>query len=312
MHLISLEEASSLLVSQNIVAIPTETVYGLAANAVSNEAVAKIYALKGRPHFNPLIVHVPDLEAAEHYVVFSELAHQIARHFWPGPLTLILPLKKETPISKLVTNNLPTLGIRVPNHPLALALLKATKLPLAAPSANRSGKISPTLPEHVSLSFRKASPPILEGGKSVLGLESTILDLSHETPRLLRPGFITPKDLASFLPNLTLQKISDIIAPGQLESHYAPRHKIRLNAEWVLEGEGLLAFGPKVLPTSGPILNLSPQGDLGEAASNFFEALHKLDQMELKGIAAMTIPNEGIGIAINDRLNRAAFNKTLS
>ncbi|MDP1723300.1 MAG: L-threonylcarbamoyladenylate synthase [Alphaproteobacteria bacterium] len=311
MSFISLDEAIAFLHNKKAIVFPTETVYGLGADATSDMAIAEIYRLKNRPSFNPLIVHFYSIEQAQHYVEFSDLALKLGTLFWPGPLTLILPLKSDSPISKLASAGLQTLGVRIPNHPIALELLKKINLPLAAPSANVSGKISPTKAVHVHASFGDNAPNILEGGTSVIGLESTILDLSGPIPTLLRPGFVSFETLKEYIPNLIIGCSTDkidapLIAPGQLKSHYAPNHKIRLNVTKIKENEVLLAFGPHPLATKGYVYNLSEKGDLVEAASHFFEALHILDAQESSGIAVMPIPNEGLGGAINDRLSRAA------
>lgn len=314
MPFITIDEAVKLLQNKKAIAFPTETVYGLGADATSDQAIAEIYRLKNRPSFNPLIVHFYSIEQAQNYVEFSELASKLATIFWPGPLTLILPLKTNTTISKLACAGLQTLGVRIPNHPIALELLKKINIPLAAPSANVSGKISPTKVKHILASFGKNVPFILEGGTSVVGLESTILDLSSKNPILLRPGFISFETLKEYMPQLTIECSTDkidapLIAPGQLKSHYAPNHKIRLNVTEIMDSEVLMAFGPNPIPTKGYIYNLSEKGDLIEAASHFFEALHILDALESTSIAVMPIPNIGLGRAINDRLSRAAAHK---
>lgn len=315
MSFITIDEAVTFLQNKKAIVFPTETVYGLGADATSDQAIAEIYRLKNRPSFNPLIVHFYDIQQAQTYVEFSGLAYKLGSLFWPGPLTLILPLKSYAGISKLASAGLQTLGVRIPNHPIALELLRKINVPLAAPSANVSGKMSPTKAAHVHASFiDKDMPFILDGGTSVIGLESTILDLSSDVPTLLRPGFVSFETLKEYIPNLimgcSIEKIdAPLIAPGQLKSHYAPNHKIRLNATEVRDTEVLLAFGSNPLPAKGYIYNLSETGDLIEAASHFFEALHILDALDSKGIAVMPIPNEGLGQAINDRLNRAAAEK---
>jgi L-threonylcarbamoyladenylate synthase len=311
MSFITIDDAIKLLLNKEAIVFPTETVYGLGAIATNDEAIAEIYRLKNRPSFNPLIVHFYAIEQAQHYVEFSELALELSTIFCPGPLTFILPLKPNTSISKLASAGLQTLGVRIPNHPIALELLKKINLPLAAPSANISGKMSPTKAAHVRASFGENAPFILEGGPSVVGLESTILDLSSQIPTLLRPGFVSFETLKKHIPNLIIGCTTDkidtpLIAPGQLKSHYAPHHSIRLNATDLKDNEVLLAFGPDPISTKNYVYNLSEKGDLIEAASRFFEALHNLDSQESKGIAVMPIPNEGLGRAINDRLNRAA------
>lgn len=307
MALISLTQAAERLKQGEVVAFPTETVYGLGADATNDEAVAKIYTLKNRPQFNPLITHVKDLETAEQYGTFTPLARKLADLFWPGPLTLIVPLKPSSPLSKLVTAGLSTVGLRVPHHKTALALLAETDLPLAAPSANPSGRLSPTDAGHVTKLFSNTELAILPGETSSIGLESTIIDMTQEKPVILRYGGLSIDELRKVIPDISFAEVSDkVTSPGQLLRHYAPRIPLRLNATEVHQDEALLAFG-KALPTSGPCLNLSPQGDLLEAASHLFSYLHELEEhADISGIAVMPIPHEGLGYAINDRLKRGA------
>ena len=266
------------------VAFPTETVYGLGADARDGAAVAGIYAAKGRPSFNPLIAHVADIATARRYVHWSDLADRVAQAFWPGPLTLVLPLREDAGISPLVTAGLSTLAVRVPAHPLAQELLRAFDGPLAAPSANPSGRISPTLPDHVLAGLDGEIEAVLMGGASEVGVESTILWLAP-APVLLRPGGL-PAEAPS--------------APGQLLSHYAPEAGLRMDATEARAGEVLLGFGP----VSGA-MSLSESGDLHEAAARLFGALHALDG-QASVIAVAPIPEVGLGRAINDRLRRAA------
>lgn len=317
----AIAEASAMLAAGRLVALPTETVYGLGANALDGVAVAKIFAAKGRPQFNPLIVHVADREAAERYVVMNDTARRVAARFWPGPLTMILPRRADSGISELCSAGLPTLAIRVPAHPVAQALLAASGLPIAAPSANKSGTISPTTPVHVLQSLGDAVDLILAAGPCAVGLESTVLDVSGDVPVILRPGAVTAEDIGAVLgvavgydPGAHGEEVK---SPGQLLKHYAPSIPVRLNAVDVAPGEALLAFGSikfmgmrgggfaRDLP-DGALLNLSAQGDLYEAAANLFRMMRDLDRSPHRGIAVMNIPAHGIGIAINDRLHRAA------
>jgi L-threonylcarbamoyladenylate synthase len=304
----NIAHAARLLRDGRLVAFPTETVYGLGADATSDAAVAAIFTAKGRPRFNPLIVHVPDLAAAEAIAVFDGRPREAARHFWPGPLTLVLRRRGECGISLLASAGLDTIAVRAPAHPVAQALLRATGRPLAAPSANSSGHISPTEAAHVAAELGGRVALILDGGSCAVGLESTVLDLTGQTPALLRAGGTTLEVLREVLGPIA-QGANDPAAPrspGQLASHYAPRLTLRLNAVAARPGEALLAFGPHPPSDFAEMLNLSPSGDLAEAAANFFAMLRRLDRPEFTGIAAMPIPDEGLGRAINDRLRRAA------
>ena len=295
-----IEPFAALLRAGEIVAFPTETVYGLGADATSSDAVLKIYETKGRPRFNPLIVHVADLEMVKSLVEMSPLAEKLAR-FWPGPLTLVLPKRKDARLSDLVTAGLDTVGIRIPDHPLALALIRAAGLPLAAPSANRSGKLSPTTAAQVRTAFA-GLVPVLDGGPSHSGVESTILAVDGDTVTQLRAGALAREEIEALLGQpVALAKAGDAIAaPGMLASHYAPNAKLRLNATSPRPGEAYLGFA------AGPAtLNLSPGGDLREAARNLFAMLHELDA-SAAAIAVAPIPHTGLGEAINDRLTRAA------
>ena len=296
--------AAQILREGQLVALPTETVYGLGGDATNDRAVARIYEAKGRPSFNPLIVHLADLDAVKRLVVWSDLADTVAAAFWPGPLTLVLPLREGAPVSKLVTAGMDTLAVRMPANPVARALLSEFGGPVAAPSANRSGRISPTRPEHVLESLDGRIAAVLDGGRGDVGLESTILGLAGK-PTLLRPGRIGPDELSRALgrPVLERKDRDKISAPGQLASHYAPSARVRLNAAEWLPGDARLGFGA----TEGDCdLNLSPSGDLVEAAANLFEYLHRLDETGAETIAVMPIPHVGLGVAINDRLSRAA------
>ena len=320
----SIKEAAILLHAGGLVAMPTETVYGLAANAFDGQAVARIFEAKGRPSFNPLIVHVPNVEVASELVEMDERAQIVADHFWPGPLTLILKRKEGCEVSELVSAGLPTLAVRVPRHKVTQDLIKAAGVPLAAPSANRSGSLSPTAPVHVADSLGENVDMILAAGPSEVGLESTVLDLSGEKPVILRPGGVTPDELSEVLGEDVLVEDGETDAPkspGMVLKHYAPDVPVRLEAVELEKDEALLAFGStkfmgikgggaaKDLPDT-MLRNLSDRGDLHEAAANLFAMLKELDQKEHKGIAVMAIPDQGLGIAINDRLRRAAKGST--
>jgi L-threonylcarbamoyladenylate synthase len=294
--------AAQLLRAGQIVAIPTETVYGLAADAQNAEAVAHIYAAKGRPDFNPLIVHVRDRKAAEKLGVFNATAQALTEAFWPGPLTLVVPLQPDAPVARAVTAGLLTIAIRCPAHPVMQALLLKSDLSLAAPSANRSGAISPTRADHVLKGLGGAVPMILDGGPCSAGLESTIVAVRDDGWQLLRPGPVSAMEIEQTLgyPPLSLP-MNSIEAPGQMASHYAPSKPVRLNVTAPVGDEYLIGFGA----VAGDE-NLSVAGDLAQAAANLFEALHNADESSAAAIAVAPIPQEGIGIAINDRLSRAA------
>jgi L-threonylcarbamoyladenylate synthase len=287
-------EAARLILDGQLVAVPTETVYGLAADATNAEAVARIYEAKGRPTFNPLIVHVSDLEAAREIADFGPLSLELARGHWPGPLTIVAPLRRDTPIVSIVTAGLPTIGLRVPGHRTIQALLKATGRPLAAPSANASGSISPTRPAHVLRSLKGRIPLIIDDGPSSGGIESTIVTERGGELLLLRRG---PVEIAGAKP----ASGKSIEAPGQLASHYAPSKPLRLNAAEAEKDEYLIGFGTVKGDSS-----LSRSGDLVEAASRLFELLHEADESDRPRIAVAPIPNGGLGAALNDRLSRAA------
>jgi L-threonylcarbamoyladenylate synthase len=273
--------------------MPTETVYGLAADATNGEAVARIYEAKGRPSFNPLIIHVRDMAQATEVAVFDAQARLLAERHWPGPLTLVLPLRDGAPIASLVSAGLPTVAIRSPAHPAMQALLEAAGRPLAAPSANASGRISPTRAEHVLASLGGRIPLIVDAGPTAHGLESTIVALTGGPPRLLRPG---PLDLG-----LAAAEGGTIEAPGQLKSHYAPNKPLRLNAGKAATGEWLIGFGAVAGNAS-----LSASGDVIEAAAKLFDKLHEAEGSPAPKIAVAPIPEAGLGAAINDRLRRAA------
>ena len=294
--------AADLLQEGELVAFPTETVYGLGGDARNDMAVARIFEAKGRPRFNPLIVHVNSISAAREFVEWPEQADILAQAFWPGPMTLVLPLKAGSGLSPLVTADLPTLAIRVPAHPVAQSLLGAFDGPVAAPSANPSGRISPTTAEHVMNGLAGRIAAVLDGGPCEVGVESTIIGLAN-TPILLRPGGLPIEVLEAALQGpLTVHTSDDpLTAPGQLASHYAPDAKVRLNAAEKRANEVLLGFGSVTAD-----LNLSPAGDLTEAAANLFHHLHALDAKGAAAIAVTPIPDRGLGRAINDRLRRAA------
>ncbi len=315
----SIQEAAEMIKSGGVVAFPTETVYGLGANALDGQAVAKIFAAKNRPSINPIIIHVSSREDAQKYVEVDARAKGLMAAFWPGPLTMILPRKAGGGVSELVSAGLDTIAIRMPNHPVALELIRCAGVPIAAPSANASGEPSATTPRHVMDSLGQRIPMILAGGACSVGLESTVLDLSGDVPVIVRAGAITAQDLEEYLGDVSYDfgNHDKPKSPGQLLKHYAPSIPVRLNAVDVEEGEGLLAFGSTKfmgVKTGGfanqwgdaKFKNLSEGGDLIEAAANLFTMLRDLDNAENKGIAVMNIPDVGIGIAINDRLKRAA------
>ena len=292
-----------------LVAFPTETVYGLGADATDERAVAAIFKAKGRPRFNPLIVHVPDLAAAERLAAFDARARALAERFWPGALTLVLPRRADAGLSLLVSAGLETVAVRVPSHPVAAALLRAAERPIAAPSANRSGAVSPTEAGHVARSLGSAADGgpdlILDGGACPLGLESSVVALSTPAPALLRPGGVTLEALEAAAGPLAIAADDDTApkSPGMLSRHYAPATPLRLGARTADAGEVLLGFGPGA---AGAALNLSPAGDLDEAAANLFAMLRRLDDAGHDGIAVMAVPEPGLGRASNDRLRRAA------
>ena len=305
----TIAEAGRLLRIGHLVAFPTETVYGLGADATNPQAVARIFEAKDRPRFNPLIAHVAGIEAARRLAIFTPMAEALAQAFWPGPLTLVLRKSPQCPVVDLVTAGLETIAIRVPGHAIARAILIVAGVPVAAPSANRSGRISPTHAGHVLEELGSACALIVDGGPTVVGLELTVVDATGARPVLLRPGAITRDDIERItkLPlDVHLDDDTSPSAPGQLRSHYAPIAHVRLDANAVGLGEGLLAFGPDVPGHNGPMINLSPRGDLREAAANLFASLRILDSTGMRTIAVMSIPDEGLGEAINDRLRRAA------
>ena len=309
----TIENAAKILRSGGLVAFPTETVYGLGANAADGKAVARLYAAKGRPSFNPLISHVADLEAARKLARFDALSEKLARAFWPGPLTLVLHKADGCNVSDLATAGLESIAIRVPNHPVARDLLRAFGGAIVAPSANRSGHVSPTTAQHVMEDLKGRIDLVLDGGQTQVGVESTIVSCLEGAPMLLRPGGIARADIERIIggpledPPLPVD-LAALLAPGMLASHYAPNAAIRLDATRVEPGEALLAFGPALLPGATITLNLSARGDLTEAAANLFSHLRALDGTASK-IAVMPVPMAGLGEAINDRLARAAAPK---
>jgi L-threonylcarbamoyladenylate synthase len=298
----AIERAAAILRDGGLVAFPTETVYGLGADATNGKAVAAIFAAKQRPQFNPLIVHVKDRAEAEALVEFTPRARALAEAFWPGALTLVLPRRSDCPLSLLVSAGLDTVALRVPSHPVAKALIAAAGKPIAAPSANVSGHVSPTTTAHVAEELGDKVDFILDGGPTTIGIESTVIGFEGDTPVLLRPGGVARDAIERLAGPLAAPSNATIQSPGQLESHYAPRAKLRLNANDIRPGEALLAFGPHDF---GAALNLSAAGDLMEAAANLFAMLRTLDKTA-DAIAVMPIPDEGLGEAINDRLMRAA------
>ena len=301
----AIAEAARILRAGGLVAFPTETVYGLGADATNGKAVARIFEAKGRPRFNPLIAHVDSVGAARDLVEFNDEAAALAEAFWPGPLTLVLPQRPGARhrVSELVTAGLDTLAVRVPAHPVARQLIAAAGVPIAAPSANLSGRVSPTRARHVEEDLGRAVDIILDGGATQAGLESTIVAFAP-APTLLRPGGLAREDIEAVLGGpLRDYRETGVLSPGQLASHYAPRAGLRLGATACEAGELLLAFGPGA-PEGA--LNLSPSGDLREAAANLFAYLRALDAQGPARIAVMPIPRLGLGEAINDRLRRAS------
>jgi L-threonylcarbamoyladenylate synthase len=302
----AISRAAGLLKAGRLVAFPTETVYGLGGDATYERAVAEIFAAKGRPRFNPLIVHVPGLAEAEAFAVFEDRARRAAALFWPGPLTLVLRRRGDSGLSLLASAGLDTIAIRAPAHEVAQALLRETGQPIAAPSANRSGRVSPTEAAHVFEELGNRVALILDGGRTPVGLESTVLDLSGEAPALLRPGGVTLEQLTEMLGPIATPTKGSPKSPGMLANHYAPSLPLRLEAAGARPGEALLAFGPEAPPGFAEVLWLSRSGDLTEAAANLFAMLRRLDRPQFTGIAVIPIPEHGLGRAINDRLRRAA------
>jgi L-threonylcarbamoyladenylate synthase len=302
----AIADAAAMLRAGRLVAFPTETVYGLGADATDDRAVAAIFEAKARPRFNPLIVHVRDLAEAETLAVFNAPARRAAARFWPGPLTLILSRQPAAGLSLLVSAGLDTVAIRVPAHPVAQGLLRETGRPIAAPSANRSGRVSATEPAHVAEDLGHDVALILDDGPTPVGLESTVLDLSGESPAVLRLGAVTLEALTGLLGPIALPGSTRPKSPGTLASHYAPNLPVRLAAIEARPGEALLAFGPDAPTGFAKVYWLSRSGDLTEAAANLFAMLRRLDRPCFTGIAVTPIPEHGLGRAINDRLRRAA------
>ena len=310
-------DAADCLAGGGLVAFPTETVYGLGADAANPDAVARLYQAKGRPSFNPLIAHVGDLGAAQRIARFDVTAMALAEAFWPGPLTLVLPKTSDCPVADLATAGLDTIAIRVPAHPVAQAILRAFGGPVVAPSANLSGHVSPTTADHVRGDLEGRIDLIVDGGAVAVGVESTIVGC-FDQPMLLRPGGLPREEIERVLGRALAQPQDDPgndaqpLAPGMLASHYAPRTKVRLNATRIGAGEALLAFGPVHVPgvdASTIVMNLSPRGDLVEAATHLFGYLRALDTKGARAIAVMPMPHHGLGEAINDRLRRAAMGR---
>ena len=303
----AIQRAAALLLEGGLVAFPTETVYGLGALASNDRAVGRVFAAKGRPSSNPLIAHVADRGAAAIFAEMDERAHELANAFWPGPLTLVLPLKVPSTISRVMTAGLATVAVRVPVHPVARSILEAVELPVAAPSANRSGQISPTTANHVAEDLASEIDLLVDGGSCAVGVESTVIDLSRpDRACLLRPGGLETgriEELIGPLEGFASHEIPR--APGMLLRHYAPHTPLRLGALEPRSGEALLAFGPDVPKGASMVLNLSERGDLGEAAANLYGMLRKLDRTRPRVIAVMPVPRGGLGEAINDRLARA-------
>ena len=310
--------AARCLTEGGLVAFPTETVYGLGADATNPAAIARLYQAKGRPAFNPLIAHVGDFEAARQIARFDASATALARAFWPGPLTLVLPKSKDCTVADLATAGLETVAIRVPAHPVAREILRAFGGPVVAPSANLSGHVSPTTAAHVQSDLAGRIDLIVDGGAVEVGVESTIVGC-FDVPVLLRPGGVPRGEIERVLGRALTQPSEDAdsdggqpVAPGMLASHYAPRTKVRLNAERLEAGEALLAFGSNAVPgvdAGTAVMNLSERGDLDEAAANLFGYLRALDAKGARAIAVMPVPHHGLGEAINDRLRRAAVER---
>ena len=304
----AIRRAAQALARGDMVAFPTETVYGLGANALDARAVAKVFAAKERPRFNPLIVHVPNLAEAEEYALINDLARSLADAFWPGPLTLVFKRRSTCGIADLASAGLDTIALRAPAHPVAQALIAKAALPIAAPSANRSGRISPTMAAHVEAELGDRPAMILDGGPCPLGIESTVVSVVGGEPALLRPGALPRAAIERALgaPLVAAKAAERGASPGQLASHYAPHTALRLDATTVRPDESLLAFGGEAPAGARVTLNLSPSGNLEEAAAKLFTALRELDRSGASAIAVMPIPVTGLGEAINDRLRRAA------
>lgn len=302
--------ATKILKKGGLIGFPTETVYGLGADALNNKAVLKIFSLKKRPKFNPLICHFNNIKQIKKNAILSKKALKIAKEFWPGPLTLILKKRHNTKISNLVSAGLNTIACRIPSNLIALKILNEFNGIIAAPSANLSSKLSSTTAKHVKKNFGKKIY-LIDGGNTKYGIESTIIDLSNKIPSILRPGIIHKKDIIKILPNIIYKKKNkeNIKSPGQLKKHYSPNIPIRINIKKVKNNEVLLNFGKNNLKSKIKELNLSKKSNLEEAAKNLFNYLHILDNKKYDAIAIAPIKNKGIGIAINDKLKRASFNE---
>ncbi len=305
----AIQAAATAVREGRLVAFPTETVYGLGADATNGRAVAAVFEAKGRPRFNPLIVHVRSIEVVGLLGQLTATGRTLAVAFWPGPLTLVLQKAADCPVAELATAGLDTIAVRVPAHPIAQALLAAAGVPIAAPSANRSGHVSPTTAAHVEADLGERTAMILDGGATAVGLESTVVDVTGEAPVILRLGAVTREAIAAALGRpiaVAGAETQRPASPGMLARHYAPATQLRLEAHEVRPGEALLAFGRDVPDHAGLMINLSASGDLAEAAANLFAALRALDASGASAIAVMPIPEQGLGEAINDRLRRAA------
>mgnify|MGYP001604521360 CR=1 FL=1 len=303
----SVQRAAQALRDGLLVGLPTETVYGLAGDATSDRAVAAIFAAKDRPEFNPLIAHVAETADARRLVEFDSRAEALAGRFWPGPLTLVLKRRVDSGVSLLCSAGLDTLAVRCPRHDVARAVIRAAGRPIAAPSANPSGQVSPTTAQHVAAGLGAKVALVIDGGPCAVGVESTVLDLTGPEPVLLRPGGASQEDIEAAIGRLARPRPDGPVkSPGMLASHYAPRLPLRIGARDVKPGEALLAFGPDVPPGARTTLNLSAAGDVTEAAQHLFDYLRRLDASGASAIAAMPVPEKGLGRAINDRLRRAA------
>ena len=302
-----IKKAALLLSAGQLVAFPTETVYGLGADATNDTAVASIYEKKGRPSFNPLIAHVDGIEMAKQYVQITPVAKKLIENFWPGPLTLVLKRKKTCKVSLLASAGLDTLAIRCPNNHIALELISEFGKPVVAPSANKSGRISPTTAKHIFDDYGNEAPFTLDGGPCQVGVESTVLLCEEDKIAVLRYGGLAIEEIENLIgPVIRPEKDENAPhSPGQLKSHYAPSLPVRINAIEAFEGEALLGFGK----SDSAVLNLSEKEDLTEAAANLFAMMHMLDNPKYTGIAVMPIPMQGLGLAINDRLKRASYKK---
>jgi L-threonylcarbamoyladenylate synthase len=305
-------KAGQALKDGALVAFPTETVYGLGADATNEKAVASIFETKGRPQFNPLISHISFNDSAINYSNLTDLSQKLIEIFWPGALTLVLPRSDHCPIAHLASAGLDTVALRMPAHPIAQSLIEAAGTPVAAPSANRSGEVSPTTAQHVRDSLGTATPLVIDGGPCEIGLESTVIRVLPEGAQLLRPGSISREEIEAITGPLVEMGAHDqaIASPGQLASHYAPRTPLRLNATSVKPGEALLAFGDPLAGNCAAVLNLSAKENTKEAAANLFSYLRALDKGNYEGIAVMKVSSTGLGEAINDRLTRAATKTT--